>query len=148
MKVKDIMTKSLVRTESSQTLKETSRFLLKHHLNSMPVLDKDGRLLGIITQADIYRAVLPSYDEIYKRETYLGFDEIEQRANDAAQRKVGEVISRSVLTVEEDTPVVEAGSMLLQKGIKQLPVVRKEKVVVMVTLTDVIESLIISTPKK
>jgi len=148
MKVKDVMTRNIFSTTTDPTLKAISRFLLKHHLNGVPVVDKDGGLLGIITHADIFRAILPSYAEIYKKDAPTDFEEIEGRAKAAARRQVEEVMSNAVITVEEDTPVVRVGSILLLRGIKQLPVVRKERVTGVVTLTDVIQSLIISTPKK
>ena len=148
MKVKDIMTKSLVKTKTGYTIREVSRFLLKHHLNSMPVVDDENRLLGIITQADIFRATLLSYEDICKEGIYMEFEEIEERAGESARKKVEEVMNKPVVTVKEDTSVVKAGSTLLLRGIKQLPVVRDEKLVGIVTLTDVIEALIISNPKK
>ncbi|MDY6845306.1 MAG: CBS domain-containing protein [Thermodesulfobacteriota bacterium] len=147
MKVKDIMTRSLIRTKTGYTINDICRFLLKHHLNSMPVVDNDRKILGIITKADIFRAILPSYDEIYCETCAMDFEQIEERAHRAAQRKVEDVMTSPVITVTEDTPVVKVGSMMLLKGIKQIPVVKNEKLIGMVTLTDVIEGLIISTPK-
>ena len=147
MKVKDIMTKNPVKTEAGCTLREISRFLIKHHLNGMPVVGDDRRLLGIITRADIFRTLLPSYDEIYQEKIPWDLEQVEERAREAAKRKVEEVMSRSVITVEEDTPVLKAGSTLLLKRIKQLPVLRKERLIGMVTLTDIIEALILNTPE-
>ncbi|MDO9585297.1 MAG: CBS domain-containing protein [Syntrophales bacterium] len=143
MKVKDIMTKSPVKTKADSTLREVSRFLIKHHLNGMPVVGDDRRLLGIITRADIFRTLLPSYDEIYQEKIPWDLEQVEERAMKAGTRKVEEVMSKSVITVEEDTPVLMAGSTLLLKRIKQLPVLRKERLIGMVTLTDIIEALIL-----
>ena len=114
----------------------------------MPVVDDDRRLLGIITQADIFRTILPSYDEIYREKIPWDLEQVEERAREAAERKVEEVMSRPVITAEEDTPVLKAGSTLLLKRIKQLPVLRKERLIGMVTLTDIIEALILNTPEE
>jgi len=148
MKVKDIMSRSLVRTGPGYTIKEVGRFLLKHRVNSMPVVDNQDRLLGIITQADIFRTILPSQDELFREKKYWDFEKIEERSQGVAKMKVEKVMSKSVITVEEDTPVVQAGSTMLLKKIKQLPVVKGEKLTGIVTLADIIEALIISVPKE
>lgn len=147
MKVKEIMTSSIFSVHTSHSIKEVSRFLLKHHLNSMPVVDHNSNLLGIITLADIFRALLPSQAELFREEPW-NFEKIEERAKEIADRKVDKVMSSPTITVTEDTSVVQAGSTLLLKGIKQLPVVRDGELVGIVTLTDIVEALIISTPKQ
>ena len=147
MKVKEIMTMGAVRTRRGYNLRDTSRFMLKHRLNSLPVVDDEDKVIGIITQADIFRTILPSYDETHEEEAFLNFDQIEKRAEDAAMRKVEDVMSTPAITVDEDTPVVKAGSIMLLKGIKQLPVLRGERPVGVVTFTDILEALIVSTPK-
>jgi CBS domain-containing protein len=148
MKVKDIMSRSLAKTGPGDTLKEVGRFLLKHRLNSMPVVGQNDRLLGIITQADLFRTILPSQDELFREEGHWDFEKIEARANGVVGMKVENVMSKPVITVKEDTPVVKAGSTMLLKKIKQLPVVKGERLTGIVTLADIIEALIISVPKE
>jgi len=148
MKVKDIMSRSLVKTGPGYTIKEVGRFLLKHRLNSMPVVDNHDRPLGIITQADLFRTILPSQDELFREEGYWDFEKIEERAKGVAGMKVENVMSKPVITVEEDTPVVQAGSTLLLKKIKQLPVVKGGRLTGIVTLADIIEALIINVSKE
>jgi CBS domain-containing protein len=144
MQVKDIMTRNPLKIERSCTIKEVSRVLLENGLNSVPVVDRNYRVLGIITRADIFRTILSSYDKLHSKESYWDFEKIEKGARDASQREVEEVMSKPVITLEEDTPVVRAGSIMLVKGIKQLPVVSGEKLTGMVTLTDIIEALIVA----
>jgi len=143
MHVKNVMTHCAVTMPKDSTLAEVTRVLLKHHLNGVPIVDSENKLLGIITRADIFRRILPGYDEICREGTNLDFAQIEERANQAAQLKVDEAMSCPVITVDEETPVIKAGSLMLLKGIKQFPVVRSGKIIGMVTLTDVIEELML-----
>jgi len=79
----------------------------------MPVVDNDGILIDIVTQADIFRAILPSYDELYKDGEYINSEHIEDRSAEVKNKDIGEIMTRSVVTVYEDTPVVKAGSIML-----------------------------------
>ena len=145
MKVKEIMIMSVLETKVDNTIKEVSRLLIKNHINSMPVVDDDGTLIGIVTQADIFRALLPSYDELYKDGEYLNFEQIEKRSTEVKNTNIGEIMTKSVLYVDEDTPVVKAGSIMLLKKIKQIPVVNtNNKLVGIITFNDIIEELIIN----
>jgi len=146
MKVKDIMSRGPLRVEKGYSLKEVSRIMLKGHVNGVPVVDPKGRVLGMVTQADVFRTLLPSYEDVYKGEK-PHYDEVEEGAVEASKKKVEKVMHRPVVTVDEDTPVIRAGSLMLLKGIKQLPVVKDDALVGIVTFTDIIEALIISTPK-
>ena len=108
MQVRDIMTRNPFKIERSCTIKEVSQILLEHGLNSVPVVDRNYRLLGIITRADIFRTILSSYDKLHSEESYWDFEKIEKGAKEAGQLKVEEVMSKPVITVEENIPVVRA----------------------------------------
>ena len=102
MHVKDVMTHCAVTMPKDSTLAEVTRVLLKHHLNGVPIVDSENKLLGIITRAHIFRRILPGYDEICREGTNLDFAQIEERANQAAQLKVDETMSCPVITVDEE----------------------------------------------
>ena len=145
MKVKEIMIKRVLDTKVDYSIKDVSRHLIKNHINSMPVVDNDGLLVGIVTQADIFRALLPSPDELYKDGEYLNFEQIEERSSELKNRNVGEIMTKPVIFVDEDTPVVKAGSIMLLKKIKQIPVINNDKRLVgLITFNDIIEELIIN----
>ncbi|MDY6967046.1 MAG: CBS domain-containing protein [Spirochaetota bacterium] len=145
MKVKEIMIKNVLETKADYSIKEVSRHLIKNHINCMPVVDNDGSLIGIVTQADIFRAILPSYDELYKEGEYINFEQIEARSSDVKNRNISNIMTKEVIYVDEETPVVKAGSIMLLKKIKQIPVINSNKKLVgLITFHDIIEELIIN----
>jgi acetoin utilization protein AcuB len=58
IRVKDIMSKNIITVPLDYTIEETAEILLKHKISGAPVVDHAGRLLGIITQTDIFKVIL------------------------------------------------------------------------------------------
>lgn len=58
LKVKQIMSKKLFTVPEDYTIEETAELLMQHKISSMPVVDKDGLLMGVITQTDIFKAMI------------------------------------------------------------------------------------------
>lgn len=132
------MTKQVHTISPDQTLRQCAETLKKNHVNGLVVVDK-GCVVGVITKADIFKALLPSYAEIIEDEYHLtNFDYIEQRAHKLYDKNVQDLMGAPPITVTGDTPVVRAGTLMILKRVKQLPVVDNAKLAGIVTLTDVI----------
>lgn len=100
-----------------------------HHL---PVLDGARRLVGILTDRDLRRAVLnPALHE-----------RPEQLAGTLARLTVGEIMTLGVIAVRPETEVREAARIMYQRDIGALPVIDNGRVVGMVTSTDVMRALV------
>ena len=72
IKVKDIMSKKPISVPIDFTVEETAEVLLRHKINGVPVMDRDGRLAGIITQTDLFRVII-SLTGVGKRGIQFGF---------------------------------------------------------------------------
>ncbi len=72
IKVKEIMTPNPIKVPFDYTVEETAEVLLKHNISGVPVLDHDGKIVGIITQTDIFRSLI-SLTGIGKRGIQFGF---------------------------------------------------------------------------
>ena len=137
MKLKEIMKHPVITVKSEATLKECGDILQKHNINGAPVVTND-HVVGVVTRADIFRSVLPRYPEIYKDErhlTDLGY--IEARIDKVTRMKVSEVMASPAMTLEEETSVLKAGSVLTLRRIKQMPVMRDDQLVGIITLKDI-----------
>jgi acetoin utilization protein AcuB len=141
MKVAEIMTKQVHTIGPDQTLKECAEILKKGHVNGLVVV-KDGKIEGVITKADIFKAVLPSYSDIMEDEGHMAsFEYIEERAHKLYDLKVRTLMGTPPITITGDTPIVKAGSLMILKRVKQLPVVEGGRLSGIVTLTDIINSI-------
>ncbi len=107
MRVVDLMTTDVIRVSPDTRIKEAARLMFRHRVSGLPVVDADGRLSGIITEADFLR--------------------MEVARNEAAEPQpvetVGEVMSSGVVTVAPDAEITEAAKMMVIQDVKRLPVV-------------------------
>ncbi len=138
MKVAEIMTKAVHTIGPDQTLKECALMLKKNHVNGLVVV-KNGKVTGVITKADIFKAILPSYSDIMEDEYNIAsFEYIEERAHKLYDKKVQDLMGTPPITIESDTPIVKAGSLMILRRVKQLPVVDNGRLSGIVTLTNII----------
>jgi len=142
MKVKDIMTPVVVSVKESFSLKQVSSFLVQHSVSGLPVVDDGGKVIGVITEGDLIRAILPTYGEITDEEQLMhNIEKIEEKAMEASKLKVKDIMSAPAVTIGEEAPILKAGALMLARQIKRLPVTREGKLVGVVSRTNVIEEL-------
>jgi CBS domain-containing protein len=142
MKVADIMTTKVCTIEPDNTVKGCVEVLNKCQVNGLVVVEKD-KVVGVITKADIFRAILPRYPDIVEEERYVSdLEYVEERAQKLFEMKVRDIMGSPPITVNSNMPIVKAGSTMILRRVKQVPVVDKGKLVGIVTLTDVINNLI------
>ena len=72
IKVKDIMTKDPITVPVDYTVEETAEVLLKHKISGVPVIDKEGAVVGVITQTDLFRVII-SLTGVGKKGIQFGF---------------------------------------------------------------------------
>jgi len=97
----------------------------KEHIRRLPVINKRGELMGIVTEADLLKAS-PS------EATSLSIYEVTYLLN---KLNIERIMSRKVITVTEDTPLEEAARIMADNEIGGLPVIRGKEVVGMITET-------------
>lgn len=140
--IAEIMTKQVHTIGPDQTLKECAEILKKHHVNGLVVVE-GGTVVGVITKADIFKSILPGYSDIMEDESHLtSFEYIEERAHKLYDLKVRPLMGTPTITITSDTPIVKAGSLMILRRVKQLPVVDNGRLSGIVTLTDIINYIV------
>jgi CBS domain-containing protein len=142
MKIGEIMTKRVHTVEPDETLRECAERLSKHHMNGLVVTEL-GKAIGVVTRTDIFKAILPRYPDIVEDERHMtDLEYIEERAHKLYDMKVREIMGTPAITVSSDTPIVRAGSLMILRRVKQVPVVDSGKLVGIITLADIINHLL------
>jgi len=133
MKAKDLMVPLQEYLKSDNTLKEAANLLRiaqrgeeKIGVKALPVLDSSGKLIGILSIGDILKAVYPSYMYLMDLGVFTWDGMVENFAKKAADRKVGELMTRTVITVKEDSTLMECIDHMLKNNVKRVPVLNKE----------------------
>lgn len=138
MKVRDWMTRGFVGVPSDFRVVDALTTMLRFHLNGLPVVDDQQRLLGIVTLSDVRRRLLPRQQDLVDHEYYLHRPElIEERLQEVAELPVADVMTRQVITVDPEDPVLAAGALMSARRVRQIPVVEKGKVVGLITPHDI-----------
>lgn len=142
MKVSEIMTKEVHTIGPNKKLREAAEEMNKHKTNGLVVVE-DDKVIGVITKADIFKAILPRYPDIIEDERHMtDLEYIEERAHKLYEMQVSEIMGAPPITISSDTPIVKAGSTMILRRVKQVPVVDNGKLVGIITLTDIINHLL------
>lgn len=114
MQARDIMTHEVITIGPEASVQDCARLLADYNISGVPVLDGEGRMVGIVTEADI-----------------IG------KEGDA----VRDIMTRRVVTAREDTPVDEIAQILTSNRFKRLPIRRDERVVGIVSRADIVRMI-------
>ena len=138
MKVSDLMTKNFLAVGPETPICKVQSLLIRYHLNDVLVTDSENKLLGIVTYSDICCNLLPDYDELMKDSSYfLNPELIEDRLVDIMNLPVKEIMTTNVITIEPDAFAIKAGALMTAKKIKQLPVIDNNRLVGVISRTDI-----------
>ena len=142
MKAKDIMTPAVVSIRDDSTVEQAVNLMLENHISALPVLDSDNKLVGLISEGDLIRRMRDGGAE--RRSWWLELFAGEGDARDYVKtrsHRVVDVMTRDLVTAEEDTPVSEIARTLETRRIKRVPVLRGERIVGIVSRADLVRAL-------
>ncbi|HEX9892074.1 MAG TPA: CBS domain-containing protein [Actinomycetota bacterium] len=122
--VGDVMTKKVVAVDEDAPFKEVVRLLHDHRVSGVPVIGGDGRLSGIVTEADL---VFVEGKESARRNAFLDWFIHPKRLEEIEGRTAGltarDLMTPDVITTRPETSVREAARAMIESGVKRLPVV-------------------------
>ena len=135
MLVRDVMSRPAVTVRADASLKEATTLLDVRSLTTLPVVDSEGRVLGIVSEADLIAGMVP-------RDTRLHMVPGTTETHTLPPGSVGEVMNLHPMTVHEDTDLADAADLMTTTGVKSLPVLNHRRHVVgVVSRRDVIHLL-------
>ncbi|MEM5344314.1 CBS domain-containing protein [Paraburkholderia azotifigens] len=144
MRAIDVMTTSVVFAHPHMTVREAAQILVEKNVSGMPVVDDKGELLGMITEGDLlHRAEIGT--GAGKRAWWLEFlastRELASEYVREHSHRVSDLMTKDVVVVDEDTPVVDIAELLERHRIKRVPVVKNGRVTGLVSRANLIRAL-------
>lgn len=143
MRVKEIMTKDVVSVKPENSAIDTLKLLFKMQISGLPVIDREQKLVGMFTEKDVLRYILPSYIEKVGRFIYEENPKSTQKKIlELNTIKVEQLMRREVVTTSEETTLCEAARIMLTQKVRRLPVLDKlGKVTGIVARCDILKAL-------
>ncbi|HSK39182.1 MAG TPA: CBS domain-containing protein [Arenibaculum sp.] len=149
MKACDIMTTGLVTITPQTPIDEIAQLLLDRHISGLPVVDADGRVVGIVSEGDLIRR--QELETGRQRSWWLEL--LSSRtglARDYAKfhgRTASDIMTRDVVAVDENASLAEIASTLESKRIKRVPVCRGDKLVGIISRANLVQALALTWKK-
>lgn len=123
---REIMTHDVITVKEDTDIHEAGRLMIRHKVSGLPVLDGEGRIIGIITQADLLTIAGIPRGHVFN-DVVMKYILGKPTPHHRTAKKVKDIMTTSVITVAPDTTAKTIAAMLDKKGIKRVPVVDENK---------------------
>lgn len=128
MKVKELMTQTVLTVKKDISIRKLVKLLDENSITGAPVVDDDGKLIGIVSSKDVIRAI----DHLIK--VHISIDE--QQEDRGRYNWVEGIMTHKVITADEDDDVRKVFRTMVEKKIHRLPVVRDGRPVGIISSQD------------
>lgn len=147
MNAKDIMTKDVVSIGVKTKVVDIAKLLLKKGIHGVPVIDKEKKILGIITMSDFFikgypEIYLPSYINFLKKTKFHKNVKLKQKAssNTLLKAKATDIMTENCFCIPEDTEVKDILNRYSSSSLKTIPIINKElQLVGIITRSDIVK---------
>jgi CBS domain-containing protein len=145
MNASDVMVTNVIAVGPNASVQEVANILLTNRISAAPVVDDDGELIGIISEGDLIRRAELGTErrrswwlEIFASESKedLAIEFVKSHAS-----KVGDIMTREVITATPGTPLRDVAALLEKNRIKRVPIVERGRVVGIVSRANLVQAL-------
>ena len=133
--VRDVMTDHPRTVLADMPLKEAARTMVRDGVGALPVIDDERRVVGMVSEREVIRHLLTM-------QVFSGADVRSALAPGVRSRCVRDVMSRKVMCVAPEQPIAEVASLMSNKDVDRVPVVREGQLVGFLTRGDIVRKLI------
>jgi CBS domain-containing protein len=146
MRARDIMVTNVITVRPEASVRDVAKVLLANRISALPVIDDQGRLVGIISEGDLVRRAElgTNHHRSWWLELFSGMNKevLATRFLKSRGRKVKDVMTtKNLITAEPTTPLRDIAVSLEKNRIKRLPIVAKGQVVGIVSRANIIQAL-------
>ena len=143
MKARDVMVSPVITVKPDASVKELAKILLERRISAVPVVDDQGKLVGIVSEGDLlHRAEADTQRQrpwwllVMTSDESLAADYIKEHS-----RKVADVMTKDVITAGPDTPLQEIARALERHAIKRVPIMQDGQLVGIVSRANLIQAV-------
>lgn len=146
MKVSEIMREPVITITQERTLEEVAEKMLNNHVGGLPVVDDEGKIVGMVTESDFSAKehAIP-FSRTYAPQLFgewMSKEGVDKAYEAARSIQVKEIMSSPAVTIQEDDTVAEAVRQMLEHHVHRMPVVRDDVPIGMVSRHDLLKLVV------
>jgi CBS-domain-containing membrane protein len=143
MKAADVMVANVVAVGPDASVQEVADILLTNRISAVPVVGKNGQLVGIISEGDLIRRAEAGTERrrSWWLETLISSNQLAAEYVKSHALKVADIMTGSVITAGPDTPLRDIATLLERNSIKRVPIVKNGKVIGIVSRANLVQAL-------
>ena len=145
MRAADVMTQHVITVDGNATVQAVAALLSERGISGVPVVDEVNRVIGMVSEGDlIHRQEIGTERRRKRSRSWWLQSDADQRAIDYIKshgRRVADVMTREVISVNETTDLADVATLLETKGIKRVPVLNDGKLVGIISRANLVRAL-------
>jgi len=143
MKVRDLMRRDLTAVEVDTPVAQVIGLLHQSGLPSLPVVDEQGKVVGVVAERDLIRAILPGYVDMLVSTSFLpSLNQLSRKLQEIGGLPISQFMVRPVVSVRPEDSDLHVADLLIRKGLRQVPVIdERGRLLGTVRRIDVLEGL-------
>jgi CBS domain-containing protein len=146
LKVRDIMKTEVITVTPDTSVRDLADILAENKISGLPVIDGDGHLVGMVSEADVIvqdaDLHFPYYIAFLDSIIYLeSFHTFRERFRKAFAVKVSEIMTKEVIYISPEASVHDAATLMADKKVNRLPVVESLRLMGIVTRGDIVQAI-------
>jgi len=139
----DIMRREFTRVHADDTCATAIDLFVKHQLADLPVVDKEDRLVGLVTADALLKVCLPDYILwMQDLSPIINFEPFAELLRNEGKTWLADIMSDDYVTVAENAPAIEVAKGMCKRGVRQVLVVRGEMLVGVIAIEDFITKVL------
>ncbi|GAB6054645.1 hypothetical protein JCM17960_34650 [Magnetospira thiophila] len=144
MKVRDILNINAVRILSGSTMAQAAELAAMSNASGLFVVDAENSFVGVLSEGDMMRAVLPQMSDVYAAGGSLGdsYDIFGEKGAQLASEKIDDHLISDPISLSPDDTVLKAASIMAMKHMRRLPVLKDGKLVGTVSRGDICKAVL------
>jgi CBS domain-containing protein len=144
MKASDVMSAPVATVPAETTVVKAAKIMLNHGVSGLPVVDHEGRLVGIVTEGDLFRRfeIGTEPDPLQQSAGPLSYPDTARGYVKSHGQQVKDIMTRDVVRVYEDTPLARVAELLDLKHIKRVPVMRDGNIIGVISRADLLRAVV------
>ena len=147
LKAREVMSRNLVSVGTETKVFEIARLLAQNRIGGVPVVDNNGRLLGVVTEGDLFPKEKPYPFSLEKGPALLGqwFDtpHLQEAYGEVRNLTAADVMVRNVWAVDVESDVEEVAVAMMERKSDRVPVLQDDRVVGIITRLDLIHHMML-----